>query len=259
MRQFGFSFIAIIFFQLATSQNKDSTIINPIPIDKEALSGLNLKPVVNAEQPERKLFQKNLFIGKEIGVFIVASETADADWENYSVDEFIFVLNGRARLHPKGSKQVYFNKGDFFVAPKGYKGVWETQGGKSFYHELAVVALNRIKTDNASGKLPVIISKEKLDGIGISKNKEDGYNDLLFEGIDLTVTAKSEKPLLKQINTKKEQLIYVLAGKVTLTSHSKKEHTFYTNEFFVLPKGFTGTWKSEGHELFRSLHVAKTK
>ena len=231
----------------------------PIPINKIALSGLELKPVKNKAQPNRKLFQSNLFLGKEIGVFVVGSETATANWKNYAIDEFIFVLNGRARLQPQGQSSLYFNKGDFFVAPKGYAGDWETQGGEAFYHELSVIALNREKTVTISAKEPAAIDKAKLDGIAISK---DGgrYSDTLFKGVHITVTTHSEKPSTRSLNTiGDEQLIYVLSGKVSIIDTDNQAHTFYTNEFFVLPKGFSGTWKSEGHGLFRSLHVKKTK
>ncbi len=231
----------------------------PIPISKIALSGLELTPVKNKAQPNRKLFQSNLFLGKEIGVFVVGSETATANWKNYAIDEFIFVLNGRARLQPQDQGSVYFNKNDFFVAPKGYTGDWETQGGQAFYHELSVIALNREKTVTISGKEPIAIDKTKLDGITISKDV-NGYSDTLFKGVHITVTTHSEEASTKQLNnTKDEQLIYVLSGKVAIIDTDDQTQTFYTNEFFVLPKGFSGTWKSEGHGLFRSLHVKKTK
>ncbi len=239
---------------------QDTTTIKPIAIDKDALSGLNLNGVKNKSQPNRLLFQSDLFLGEEIGVFVVASETATADWDNYRVDEFIFVLNGRARLKPKNNEQVFFDKGDFFIAPKGYHGIWETQGGESYYHELAVIALNREKDSAISGLEPVGIDKSKLNGINISKYSDGSFKDVLFEGKQLTVTTKSEKPETKTLNTiDQDQLVYVLAGKVTITSKDKSEQIFYTNDFFVLPKGFSGLWKSEGHSLFRSLHITKTK
>ncbi|TYP98981.1 uncharacterized protein DUF861 [Tenacibaculum adriaticum] len=255
---FKFILISIISIsQLSTAQNES---LKSISIDKIALSGLNLKPKNNKHQPERKLFQKNLFIGSEIGVFIVASETAVAKWDSYVTDEFIFVLNGRARLQLKNKEEFFYNKNDFFIAPRGFEGVWETQGGKSYYHELAVVALNRKTTDNISGKLPVTLDNIKLAGINITPLENKTYSDILFEGIDLTIKTKSESSTLKELKrTLKEELIYVLAGKVTIISEDKEVQTFYTNDFFVLPKNFSGIWKSEGHNLFRSLHVAKTK
>ncbi|MEM1119603.1 MAG: cupin domain-containing protein [Bacteroidota bacterium] len=243
-----------------TQKTDSATIIEPILLDKAMLSGLNLKPVTSPTQPERRLFQKRLFRGKEIAVYVVSSETAEADWNNYSIDEFIYVLNGRARLHPRNDAERFYYPGDFFFAPKGYTGIWETQGGAEFYHELSVIALDRPKEKVDSLQQPTLLDKAKLAGRGITPKKEnkESYHDVLVEGTELDVHLEGEKGSKKEITTPlKEQLIYIIAGTLSLTPKGGVTRTFYTGDFLVLPDGFIGQWESKGHNLFRSLRVYK--
>lgn len=238
-------------------------IIKPILLDKATLSGLNLKSVTNQAQPKRRLFQKNLYRGLEIAVYVVSSETAEADWDNYGIDEFIFVVNGRARLHPRNGEERFYYPGDFFFAPKGYTGEWETQGGTEFYHELSVIAVNRPKEKVDSLQLPYLLDKNKLAGRGITtieNTEKEAYKDILVEGAELDVHLEGELATTKDIMTPlKEQLIYIVSGALSLTPTDGETQTFYTGDFLVLPTGFTGKWESKGHRLFRSLRVYKAE
>ncbi len=236
-------------------------IIKPLLLDKATLSGLNLKSVTNQSQPERKLFQKNLYRGSEISVYVVSSETAEADWDNYGIDEFIYVLNGRARLHPRNGVEHFYYPGDFFFAPKGYTGIWETQGGTEFYHELSVITSNRPKVKVDSLQQPYLVDKMKLAGRGITPNKnekKEAYKDILLEGAELAIQLEGELGTTKRITMPlKEQLIYIVSGTLNLTPTNGEMQTFHTGDFLVLPAGFTGEWESSGHRLFRSLRVYK--
>lgn len=268
------TFLLLIFLSLSllTCQEKlkqpkaikeTKQIIKPILLDKAALSGLNLKSVTNQAQPERRLFQKNLYRGSEISIYVVSSETAEADWDNYGIDEFIYVLNGRARLHPRNGTERFYYPGDFFFAPKGYTGEWETQGGTEFYHELSVIASKRPKEKVDSLQQPYLVDKLKLAGRGITPNKEEkkeAYKDILLEGTELAIHLEGELGITKSIITPlKEQLIYIVSGTLSLTPTDGEIQTFYTGDFLVLPAGFTGEWESNGHRLFRSLRVYKAE
>jgi len=240
---------------------EEKPIIKPLLLDKATLSGLNLKSVTNQSQPERRLFQKNLYRGPEISVYVVSSETAEADWDNYGIDEFIYVLNGRARLRPRNGKERFYYPGDFFFAPKGYTGEWETQGGTEFYHELSVIATQRPKEKVDSLQQPYLVDKMKLAGRGITpieQGENEAYKDVLLEGAELDIHLEGELETTKNITTPlKEQLIYIVSGTLNLTPTGGEIQTFYTGDFLVLPTGFTGKWESKGHRLFRSLRVYK--
>lgn len=236
-------------------------IINPIALDPAAISGLGLKKVTSSADPDRLLFQKMLYQGEEISVFVVASETKTAKWEDYSIEEFIYVINGRARLHPSGEAERFYYPGDFFWVPKGYQGEWETQGGNSFYHELSVIANERTNSSSLDPR-PVIMDKAKMAGMGLTPNRDqDGsFLDLLQRGQDLTISTQSEAPqTLENFQNKREQLIYIIAGAITLKAEGGESTHFQTGDFFILPKGFVGSWRSEGHKLLRTLRVEKTK
>jgi len=113
----------------------EAPVIKPLLVDKEVLSGIGLKQVTNANEPDRELFQQNIFRGNDISVYVVSSETASASHDNYSIDEFIYLVNGSAQISTEGESLQTFSTGDFFVAPKGLKGEWETHGATNYHHD----------------------------------------------------------------------------------------------------------------------------
>lgn len=236
-------------------------VIDPIRLDPSAISGLGLKKVTSSSDPDRLLFQRRLFQGNDISVYVVASETKTAKWEDYGIEEFIYVINGRARLHPAEGKERFYYPGDFFLVPKGYKGAWETQGGQSYYHELSIIANERTSTADTQLS-PVLMDKAQIAGINISPvdGSNQSFHDLLHHGQDLKVITQSEHPntVLDFRNTT-EQLIYIIAGALTLQAKGGESMTFQTGDFFILPHNFVGSWVSEGHQLFRTLRVEKAK
>lgn len=239
-------------------------IVKPILIDKATLSGEKLSPVRNPSDPDRRLFQRQLFQGEDISVYIVSSETATAKQEGYGIDEFIGVVNGRARLNPANGEERLFTHGDFFVAPKGFTGDWETQGAPEFYHEISVITTQR-GAEVAAGTentIPVLIDKDKLSGIGITKLDTEGikYEDLLFEGVELKVLLKAEGATTIEIDhVMPEQLIYLISGTITLTPLKGDDQTFYAGDYFIIPKGFIGYWESKGHGVVRWLSIQKSE
>ncbi|MEO1712886.1 MAG: cupin domain-containing protein [Bacteroidota bacterium] len=53
----------------------------------------------------------------------------------------------------------------------------------------------------------------------------------------------------------REEFLHVLNGKLTLTTENGAIFEFVQGDFFILPKGFRGTWKAEGQNLLRLLKV----
>ncbi len=250
-----------------TKKNKSQLKnIKPLLIDRATLSGENLNKVRNPNDPDRRLFQRRLFRGEEISVYIVSSETATAAQNNYGIDEFIGVINGRARLNPAKGEERFFTHGDFFVAPKGFTGDWETQGAEEFYHEISVITTDRgpEADSNSNNILPIQIDKDKLSGIGMTKVKTlDGklkYQDILYKGLELKVILNAEESSTKEINENlEEQLIYLISGTLTLTPTNKDDQIFYAGDYLVLPKNFSGHWETKGHGPTRWLSIQKNK
>lgn len=257
--------VMICFMICATScigqRTNAKTIIRPILIEKETYSGLHLKRVTNPSDPERILFQKMLYSGEEIMVFVVASETKTAVWKDYGMEEFIHVLNGRARLNPDGAEERYYRTGDSFIAPKGYNGEWETQGGEQYFYELSVIKRRgSIDSLPPGNRIPVGVDPDLLSGIGITKmdSSHEAYRDDLYRGVQLDMTLHAEAARTIDITgDQKEQLVQIVAGTLTLTESDGEQQTFYKDDWFILPRGYTGQWESKGHHLLRYLSVTR--
>ena len=266
-----FSLLFLLFFAISivnSAQNpvveSIKEVVKPLAIDKAVLSGIGLKPVTNPAEPNRKLFQRRMYRGNDISVYIVSSESATATRENYGIDEFIYLVNGRARMEDLKGNEQYFSTGDFFIAPKGFTGEWDTEGATLYHHELSVITTDRSKEEvDIDSALPLMVDKNKLSGIGITKleneKEQELYEDLLFEGAELKLKINAEAPRTIQIvNPLPEQLIYVVSGSLQLTPINGIAQMFYAGDFLVLPENFVGEWKSDGHNLFRSMRVLKS-
>ncbi|MEM6348151.1 MAG: cupin domain-containing protein [Bacteroidota bacterium] len=245
-----------------SAQNDTEEIIRPLLLDKATLSGEDLKPITNPNEPERQFFQKNLYRGPEISVYIVSSETWPGQMNNFGIDEFLFVLNGRARISPLHGTERVFQRGDYFFAHRGYTGGWETQG--EYYYELSVITTQRAdSSEKLTGRLPELLDRAKLSGFGLTKVDSSGsaerYHDVLASGVELSVSVEAETPQKREIaNPLPEQLVGVLTGKIILTAADGQSDTFYAGDWFVLPQGFTGSWESMGHRHCRTLRIYET-
>lgn len=239
----------------------DSDVVQPILIDKEAFSGLDLSRIELSNQPEREFFQKNVYKGEELGIYMISSETAMGSFDPFSIEEFVFLINGQSRIVPQGEDAVLFQSGDFIITPKGYRGSWETIGGNTYHLELSVISSQRSDSAQFSNfSIPFSINKTLISGIGLnSLNAQEEvaqYVDTVLSGIELMVTVEGEESRTMELEeTDEEVVLCVLAGMVTLTPTSASPSTFYTGDVFVLPKGFSGKWESEGHNLFRTIQI----
>ena len=52
-----------------------------------------------------------------------------------------------------------------------------------------------------------------------------------------------------------EEFCYILNGTATLIERNGAAHTFHTGDFFVIPKGFSGTFITQGNRLYQVLLV----
>ncbi|MEL7124005.1 MAG: cupin domain-containing protein [Bacteroidota bacterium] len=99
-----------------------------------------------------------------------------------------------------------------------------------------------------------MLDKELMSGIGLTKYDATKYKDILYSGVELDVLTESETPTKRAIDkNEKEEFIHLLTGSLTIHPQNGKPQTYFKGDFFVLPKGFSGTWKSNG--LLRILKV----
>ena len=63
----------------------------------------------------------------------------------------------------------------------------------------------------------------------------------------------------KDFISENDPLIQVLSGMILINHEDSKTNTFYTSDFFVIPAGTKGAWKSDGHGLVKYLVVEKSR
>ncbi len=250
-------FVFLLFINLTFGQSKT---IAPLALDRAVLSGLELKKIDLKEEPEKDFYQKMLFNGKDIMVFIVSTETWNNKIEDYAFDEYVYLLHGQSIVKPKDGNAKIFNYGDHFFIPKNFKGEWEINAGENLHYELSVISKNRSDSSFVSKNLSYSeVNRGEMSGAHISLDGPDAYKEIIREGVELTVSLNAEKPSSKTFDKNtKEKLIHLLSGAISFTDLELNEHTFYTGDFFVIPKGLEGTWKSDGHGLIKYLIIEKS-
>ena len=242
------------------AQNDSISQPEPILIDKSTLSGIGLKRIELDDQPGRKFFQKNLYRGEELSVYVVSSQSWPGRMDNFAIDEYIYMLNGKARVKPDGGEDHFFRSGEHFFAPKGYTGEWEIIAGDNYHYELSIITTPRADSVILSrDMIPQLLDKDQLSGTQIALNEEGYVEQELIKGDELTLTLHGEKPGEREISEGEEQVICLLSGQAQISLPEGSEKTFYTGDYLILPKGLTGTWRSEGHGLVKYLTIKQTK
>ena len=238
------------------SSAKEILNINPIIIDKTLYAGNQLSPGRNPSQPERKLFFKSIFSGEDLNVQIVASENAYADIDSLEIDEFLFTINGGAKLSSEEGDEQKFFSNEFFVVPKGFSGKWETVGAPELHLELTVTTTKRLTDKNKAKniKKPVLMDKEIISGIKIPHNQTKTE---LFDGQEINVQLYMESPSYTVIEQKSHDEVYfLLSGNIIVKNALNEEFSINTGEAFVLPKYFNGSLTSKGPQAVRTLRLS---
>ncbi|PQJ77976.1 cupin domain-containing protein [Polaribacter porphyrae] len=251
---------AMILQLVSYSQNsKKDNEIKPFKIDSKYLSGLEIPQIKLKAHPNRKYFQKTIYSGKELSVFVLSSETALNKIKSFPIDEFVYYINGKAEV--KNDKQnTNFYAGDYLAVLKGFSGNWTNIGGNTYHLELSVIS-NRKSKKIATSKdiFPFLLNKDLLSGINLKKQDSVSFSNILYSGTELEIKTVSEKPNSRKIsNNKKEEFIHILSGGVSITPLNGKLQTFYKGDFFILPKGFNGLWESKGNNLLRTIIVSES-
>ena len=220
MKQLYLPILLIFLFYSVESlaQEAQTKVIQPIQLDKEALSGLGLRKIDLKHEPERNFFQRNLYRGEEISVYIVSSQSWTSRMENFSIDEYVYIYHGKSRAKADGGEDLFFQSGEHFAIPKGFTGEWEVMAANDFHYELSVITTQRApEVKRSKGKLPQLFDKDELSGIEIDWEGKDSYRKTFFEGDELHISMVAEKPREMHIDIPaKEQLISLLSGQLIL-------------------------------------------
>ena len=176
-RIFVFAFILTALSVVSFGQESST---KPVPevlgIDRNVLSGLNIPRFKLPKTPEREYYQKRLFGGSDLSVFILSSATADNKIESFPIEEYVYYIQGKADINLASKEHITFLGGDHLFVPKGFKGVWKNSGGNLLHLELSVISTRRSKKDVVSKpKKPFLLDRLKLSGFGLTKISENEY------------------------------------------------------------------------------------
>ena len=248
-----------LFVQLvANGQANEKGFSSPLLLDRSVLSGIGLQKIDLADEPEKDFYQKNLFRGKDISVYVVSTETWNNRMDQFPFDEFIYMYQGEALIKPDEGRGQIFHSGEFFFAPKGFTGEWEIRSGDFLHYELSVIATRREdKSAIIQGDQHLLFDKSILSGAHITLNEEGRYAHILKAGAELKVELKAEQPRVNAgFSVDQDQMIQLLSGRIIVITPDNKETKFYTGDFFILPAGCRGNWSSDGHGLIKYLVVS---
>lgn len=261
MREIFISIVIIIYFASnIISQDAESNTLKPILLDKSVLSGVGLEKIDIKDDPDKDFYQKQLYRGTDISVYVVSTETWNNKMNDFPFDEFIYMFHGEAIVKPdKGAVQLFYS-GDYFFAPKGFTGEWEIKAGTNLHYELSVISTSRSESNSyAIDNQHKLFTKSNLSGAAIELNTKGRYTKLLEKGVELTIRLEAEKSgKTTQLESSTEKMIQLLSGMVTITENDGGSQSFYTGDFFVIPRGYSGTWESTGHGVVKYLSVQKS-
>ncbi|MEM6725335.1 MAG: cupin domain-containing protein [Bacteroidota bacterium] len=232
----------------------------PFKIDQRYLSGLDLPKIDLKDKPDLEYFQKRIYKGTDLSIYMLGGETKVNQLENFGIDEFVYYLSGRADITAASGNVYQFYGGDYLFVPKGFTGQWINNGGSQYHLELSVITNKRSDSARISpAKEPFLLDRNMLSGI--DQHLEDAMESTttIYEGVELRVYTHTEYPGKRAVvNKEQEELIHILKGVLTILPEGGEKQTYYTGDFFVLPKGFTGSWESESADTFRTLNVTRT-
>lgn len=238
-----------------SGQQKSPTNNEIYKISKELLAGEGLDPI-KQKDPNKKVYQKKVYDGAELAVYMVAIGTGITnEFKSFPMEEFIFWINGKAVVEPVDEESFEVHSGDYFIQAKGFNGKWNFVDNGGLHLELAVIAKQR---PDASIKSPIkkalIVDRDIISGI----TKFDSENESLYTGVELTLNMLSVKKLELE-NIKQERLIHILNGVLIVNAKDNSSKRFYPGDFLIIPPGFTGTLYTDGLQDLRMLEVLKTK
>jgi len=253
------SFILTVLTISVHSQSETSP--KPFLLNKTVLSGIGLQKVDIKDEPEKDFYQKRLYRGQDISIYIVSTESWNNEMVNFPFDEFIYMFHGEANVRPTNGPSQVFRSGEYFFAPKGYTGDWEIRAGEHLHYELSVISNARADTsliDKTSQHQ--LFDPSILSGAHITLDQNGQYTEILRKGIELTVKLNAEKPDdFMEFENAKEMLICLLSGKLSLRNTDATVQEFYSGDYFVLPQDWKGQWKGEGHGLVKFISVERTR
>ena len=239
------------FLHVQTQETKLNDTIYKISKDFLAGEGLDFK---KQKDSTRTVYQKRVYNGNELAVYMIAIGTdITNEFESFPMEEFIFWINGKAVVEPKGEEAIEIHSGEYFIQAKGFSGKWNFVDTGGLHLELALIAKNR---PDKQFKSPItkalVIDKNILSGV-VKPSK-----GLIYKGPEITVNLlNTESDLTK--NHHKERMLHIINGIITVESSHTKKEKLYPGDFFIVSEGFNGRMSSNSLQDLRVLEIFKSE
>ncbi len=176
----------------------------------------------------------------------------------HAVNEFMYILDGAVTIVDQNGHEETISTGQSFVLPKGMPRIWkQTETVRKFYvifkdssgiepEDPSALAIERIDPASALS----LVDQEKqdtsryLDGVP-TQHIHAPFQDLTGQMlVGLWDTTDMHTKLLPFA---KNEFMRLLDGSVTITNREGVAHTFNAGDTFLLPRGITYQWDSEGY------------
>ena len=174
----------------------------------------------------------------------------------YEVNELMFVLEGSITIIDEHGDEETVRAGEAFVIPKGMPSTWkQTEFVRKFY----------VIFDDPSGetqKDPASLKVQRLDPAAampplgdLDESRYTGgvptqHLQTVFTDVTGQMTAgiwDSTAMHVKPYPFPRSELMHLLEGSVTITNGDGVARTFSAGDTFLVPKGMTYQWDSEGY------------
>ena len=243
--------LTIGYFLLTWILQAQSNSPEIVAISREDLAGENLTPAIQAGETDTSYYQQKAYDGTDFVIYLVAIKNRTNEFQRFPIEEFIFWADGKAIVEPDDEQPFTIQASDYFIQPKGFKGKFNFVSGDEPHLELAMVSKKRADSASVSPMTKAMIIESNI--LSGSSELHAGEEALIYSGAELHVNLVRHRERLFADN-EKERLIHLLSGTLTMKSNGV-EMKFYPGDFFVIPKGFSGTWKSDSFRTLRAIEV----
>ncbi|MEL6341220.1 MAG: cupin domain-containing protein [Myxococcota bacterium] len=226
----------------------------PFKVDQRHMSGLDLPKRDLKLHPGKEFYQRRIYHGEDLSVFVLGGETIRNVQKDFPMDEFIIYLNGYADIAAAG-RSFRLLAGDYAVGPKGWAGTWTNHGVPRFNLELSVISTIR-SPQPGTAKAPFRLDRQALAGVRRQGHASSPFSQVLYEGPEIKVSLAIQPPTSRRIEgSSAETFFHILSGSVTIKAIGSPPKHFYVGDNFVLPSGFAGDWTVEGSNGARFISV----
>jgi uncharacterized cupin superfamily protein len=192
----------------------------------------------------------------------------------FTIDEFVWVLDGELTLTHVGGRSETYVAGDTLLVPKGFKGTWEMRGN---YRELVVIETRANDSGDSLFKMAGLmlvglfrdapemlpLKAEQLNRVELQPveptaadlemvGDRDGWKAVgttrLYEG-EIIVEVYASPPAVVEISAPfpYDEFVWMLDGELVLTPVDGQAVTYGPGDAVLVPKGFLGTWETRGN------------